>query len=354
MPFVRPTITKLISRAKADIETRLPGSDANIRRSVEAVLARMSSGGAHGLHGHLVWLSKQIMPDTAEDEFMVRWADIWGLSRTPAVKAAGTLTITGVNTTVCPLGTLFQDADGLEYTTDAAVTISGGSATPAVTAVVAGVDSNQDVGALLSLVTPITDIDTTGTVSGSGIIGGLDAETDAALLARLLLRLQSPPKGGGPNDYVNWALEVSGVTRAWQYPNLDGLGTVGVRFVMDDKVGTIIPDASEVAIVQAYLDTLAPVTADVNVYAPVALDLDITSQIAPNTTAVKAAAEAEIAALLLREGEPNVTLLLSQINEAISIAPGETDHVLTVPAANVVHTNGQIPVVGAYVWSSIP
>ncbi len=354
MPFVRPTIAKLISRAKADIETRLPGSDANIRRSVEAVLARMSSGGTHGLHGHLVWLSKQLMPDTAEEELMVRWADIWGVHKAPAVAAAGSLTITGVNTTVCPIDTFFQDADGLEYTTDAAVTITGGSATPAVTAVVAGLDSNQVVGASLSLVTPITDIDTVGTVSGSGLIGGLDVETAASLLAQLLLRIQSPPKAGGPNDYINWSLEVSGVTRAWQYANLDGLGTVGVRFVMDDKAGTIIPDSSEVAIVQAYLDARAPVTADVNVYAPVALALDITSQIAPNTAAIQTAAEAEIAAYLLREGEPNVTLLLSQINEAISIAPGETDHVLTVPAANVVHTNGQIPVVGTYIWSAIP
>jgi uncharacterized phage protein gp47/JayE len=354
MPFTRPTIAQLIERARADIGTRLAGADARLRNSVEDVLARVSSGGTHGLHGHLVWLSRQIMPDTAEDEFMRRWADIYGITPTAAVKSTGSLTITGTNTTVCPAGTEWQDNNGELYDQDANVTIAGGSATAALTARDGGSDGNQSVGALLSLVTPIAGIDSVGTVSGTGLTGGTAAESDESLLNELLVRLQTPPKGGGPGDYVAWALEVSGVTRAWQYPLRDGGGTVAIYFVMDDKVGTIIPSAGEVATVQTYIDTKAPVTAKATVYAPTSVALDITCSLNPNTATVQAACEAEIAAYLLREAEPGVTLLLSQINEALSIAPGEIDHVLSIPAANVTHTAGQIPIPGVYTWSALP
>lgn len=354
MAFVRPTLTKLISRAQSDIETRLEGASALLRGCVEWVLARVVAGAAHGLHGHLVWLSKQIIPDTAESEFMTRWADIWGLERTAAVAVNLQVAITGVNTSVCPAGTEWQSADGAYiYTQDASATISGGTATIAITekAPINGADANLAVNDIVTLISPVAGIDSNGTVTAV-VTTGVDEESDEDLLERLLLRLQSPPKGGGPGDYEQWALEVSGVTRAWQISNADGLGTVALYFVMDDKVGTIIPDAGEIATVQAYLDTKAPVTADVTAYAPTATTLNITASVTPNTASVKAAVEAEVEDLLLREGTAEgFTLYWSWLNEAFSIAEGETDHTITIPAASVVYTVGQIPVLGTITWT---
>jgi len=351
MTFTRPTIAQLIARAKSDIETRLPGSDAQVRESVEAVLARVAAGSGHSLHGHLVWLSKQLFPDTAEAELMNKWASIWGITRIAAVKANGTVDITGSNGSVCPDLTQWQSTDGQIYIQDGDATIAGGSATITVDAQTAGVDGNQSAGAILSLVSPVAGIDTAGTVAGSEITGGLDAETDIALQARVLLRLQSPPKGGGPGDYEQWALEVAGVTRVWEVANGDGAGTVVVYFVRDNDVGSIIPDGAEVAAVQAYLDTVAPITADVNVYAPVDTPTAFTIAVVPDTAAVRTAVENELEALYLREAEPGATILLSQINEAISIAAGETDHTLTVPAADVTHAANEMPTVGTITWA---
>lgn len=354
MPFTRPTLVKLIERSQGDIETRLPGADARIRNSTEAVLARATSGGVHGLHGHLVWNSRQIMPDTAEAENMVRHADIYGIQKNAAVKATGSsITITGVDTTVCPLGTLWQTVDEVVYVQDAEVTISGGSATIALTAQTAGADGNQSVGTTVSLVSPVTGIATDATVGGSGLTGGLDETTDEALLVRLLSRIRTPPKGGGPGDYVNWALEVSGCTRAWQYPNVDGLGTVAVRFVQDDDPVSILPSAEEIATMQSYLESKAPVTATVTTYAPTQklLDITLTSLTYTGLLAdVKAAIIAELEDLILRNGNPGDTVLLSQINEAISLAAGETDHVMTIPAADVTHTAGEMPKLGTITW----
>lgn len=350
MAFVRPTLAKLISRAKSDIETRLPGADAQLRRTVENVLARVVAGAAHGLHGHLVWAARQLMPDTAVDELMVRWASIWGLERVPATKATGTVSITGVTSTICPADTLWQTGDGIIYVQDADVTISAGVGTIAVTAQEAGADGNQDAGVALTLVNAVAGIDSDGTVDAGGLDDGFDQESLEDLLDRLLLRLQTPPSGGGPGDYERWALEVPGCTRAWQRANANGAGTVALYFVQDNDPSTIIPDAGEVAAMQTYIDDRAPVTADPTVYAPVAKLLDMTITITPDTVAVREAAVAELEDLLLREGEPGGTIYLSQLNEAISIAPGEIDHTIISPVADVTHAGNEIPILGTITW----
>ena len=68
----------------------------------------------------------------------------------------------------------------------------------------------------------------------SRLDGGTDEETDEELRARVLRRIRQPPMGGDAYDYVAWALAVPGVTRAWCSPLEMGIGTVTVRFMMDD------------------------------------------------------------------------------------------------------------------------
>lgn len=351
MPFDRPTLTDLIDRAAADIESRLPGGDARLRRSNLSVLARVHSGAVHGLYGYLSWLALQLMPDTAELEHMDRWADIWGVTRKPATAAEGNVTLAGTNTSVISAGTTLQRSDGAQFTVDADATITGGTATAAVTAVVPGASGNTAASATLTIVSPIAGVNSIATVAAGGIAGGADSESDDALRARLLDRIQEPPHGGADFDYVKWALEIPGVTRAWCFPLEMGLGTVTVRFVRDEDV-SIIPDAGEVAAAQAHIDALRPVTADVYVVAPSAVPLNLTiSGLSPSSTTVRDAIAAELADLLRREAVPGGTILLSHLREAISIAAGEYNHTLTTPSADVTHTTGQIAVLGTITWA---
>ena len=185
----------------------------------------------------------------------------------------------------------------------------------------------------------------------SALSGGADIETDDALRARLIARIQQPPQGGSDYDYVAWALAVEGVTRAWCYPAELGLGTVTVRFVRDND-DSLIPDTTEVAAVQAHIDALRPVTAQVTVVAPVAVALNFTiGGLDPATSTVRAAVEAELADLILREAVPGGTILLSHIRAAISAAAGENDFTLTSPSANVTRTTGQMTVMGTVTWA---
>ncbi len=350
MAFNRPTLPQLIERGAADIGTRLPSTDARLRRSVLGALARMHAGAVHGLYGYLDWLSRQILPDTADGEILARWANVWGVTRKAAAQAKGSVTLTGTNGAIVPAATVLQRSDGVEFTTDAEVTIAAGTAIAAVTASEGGTAGNTAAGSALTFVSPIAGVNSSATVTAAGLTQGTDTESDDDLRERLLTRIQLPPQGGTAADYVAWAKEVAGVTRAWCYPNELGVGTVTVRFTRDDDA-SIIPDAAEVAAVQAHIDPLRPVTAALTVVAPIAVPLNFTITLAPNTAAVQAAVAAELADLLRREAEPGGTILLSHIREALSVAAGETNHVLTAPAADVTHTTGQLATMGTLTWA---
>ena len=77
----------------------------------------------------------------------------------------------------------------------------------------------------------------------------------------------------------------------------------------------------------------------------------MTIALTPSTAAVKSAVAAELADVLQREAYPGGTILLSHLREAISVAAGETNNVLTAPTADVTHSAGQMAVLGAITWS---
>lgn len=349
MPFSRPTLRALVDRAIADFNARLPGADARLPMSNLNVLSHVHGAAAHGLYGYIDWLSRQILPDTAESEYLARWAGVWGVARTPAAPASGSATASGSSGAVIPLGTLFRRADGIQYLSTAEVTLSSGTGVVPLSAVLAGASGNIAAGSL-NLVSPVVGVDSSVVLLGDGLVGGADEESDDGLRSRLLFRIRQPPHGGAVHDYEAWALEVPGVTRAWVYPQQLGPGTVVLRFVRDDDA-SIIPDAGEVAAVQAYIDARRPVTAQFTAVAPVANPLNFTiSGLIPATTAVRAAVEAELADLLMREAEPGGTVLLSHIRAAISAAAGEEDFLLVSPSANVTNSVGEMSTMGTVSW----
>ena len=283
MSFTRPSLSDLISRNRSDVLSRL-GVDDSLRRSDAEVYARVLSGAAHALYGYLDWMSRQIIYDSAEAEYLERWASIWGVTRKSAASATGTVSVAAEIGSVIPSGTVFQALDAVQYAADSDVVIAASPTVISITAIEDGATGNRTAGQTLSLVSPISGVQPSATASE--LSGGADAETDDALRSRLIGRIQSPPQGGSASDYVNWALKVSGVTRAWCYPLERGLGSVVVRFMRDDDSDPI-PGATAVAAVQSYLDALRPATAALTVLAPVAAPLNFTLSVAPSTAKVK-------------------------------------------------------------------
>jgi len=349
MPFERPTLPELIDQGAAEFESRLPGVLARVRRSLVGVLNRVVAAALSAMYQYAEWLNKQAWPDLAESEYLNDHGARWGVTRTAAAPATGTVRFTGADGTTVPSGTLVQRADGVQYQTTAEGSIAAGAALVPVQAVVAGEVSNAAINTSLVLTSPVAGVTSTA-LAYTALSGGADIEADELYRARILERIRQVPQGGSAADYVAWAKEVPGVTRVWVYPGELGPGTVVVRFMRDDDSAGAIPDGGEVASVQAAIDIARPVTAAATVLAPVGVALDFTIALTPGTAAVKAAVEAELVDLIQRDGVPGGTLLITHIREAISVAAGEVDHVLTVPSANVVHSTGQIPTMGTITW----
>lgn len=350
MAFQRPTLSEIIERIKNDLISRLNSGSAVLRRSVIYIISITIGGAIHMIYGYLDFISKQLFPSTATGEFLDRWASIWGVIRKPADFARGQVIFTGVDGTLIPMNREMQRPDGVKYTVWQDAYITGGTATVRVTANEAGEDGNVNPGVKLSLITPIAGVQSEGEVDTSGLFGGINVEQDEPLRSRLLQRIQNPPAGGSRADFERWALEISGVTRAWIYPNGQGAGTVGISFVLDGQPD-IFPDSIKVDEVQAYIDERRPITMTPYVFSPIENPILFDIRVTPNTSEVRSAVEQELKDLFLREGEPGGTILISHIREAISISTGEHDHILLEPNANVVSPAGELPTVGTITWS---
>lgn len=351
MPFARPALTELIDRVTADISSRVTGVEsAVLRRSLLGILARSEAGAVHMLYGFIEWAAKQAVIDTAEKEYLERWAKIWKVFRKAADYSSGDALLSGLAGSTVPAGTILQRQDGVQYRVLADGTFTGTTLQPTVVAVEPGAAGNAAAGTPLFLLSPVAGVQSTCSAA-TDIDGGLDVETDPQLLSRLLQRIRQPPHGGAASDYEQWALEVAGVTRVWVYPNQMGAGTVTVLFVCDGEAD-IIPTPAKVAEVQAYINARRPVTAEVYVAAPIADALNMTVKLEPNTAVVQAAVLAEIADLIARDSKPGSPTLISRLREAVSIAADETDNAIVTPTADVAHATGHMAVPGIITFSS--
>ena len=236
MPFPRPTLTALRQQAMRDITTSdLPNADGFLRRSVLRVLAWVQAGLAYLHYAFLDWISRMAVPFTAEAEFLEAWAAAapTPVLRQAAAPATGTGTWSGITGTVLPAGSICTSGNGTQYATNAdAVIAGGGSLSVAVTAGSPGAAGNADSGAALTLASIFAGINSAGYAVGP-MTGGTDVELDRSLRSRMLESYAAPPHGGSAADYVTWALEVPGVTRAWVPPVPAVPGSVTVWFMMD-------------------------------------------------------------------------------------------------------------------------
>lgn len=366
MPFERPSLDQLIDRVDTDIKGGLNITTV-LRRSFIGVISRALAGLSHLMHGYLEFISKQTLPDTGEDSTVNRWAIMYNVPRKEATFAEVNIDIVFTDAGTVPIDTIYQRQDGIQYTLSSEISsLLAATVQGKVIATTSGNDGNMAIGDSLSLLSPIANVDSAVLVS-STVVDAQDQELLEDWRTRLLTRLRLPPLGGSANDYIQWALEVPGVTRAWVLPLYTGAGTVGVSFVEDGEA-IIIPGASKVQEVQDYIDLRKPVTALFTSFAPVAAPMDISIKIKPNSLDVQQNIQNELDDLVKRDAtlagsykSPGVTndgsILLSKINQAISIAVGLEDHQIdtinTLAPANVVPSNGELITLGTITWQPL-
>lgn len=374
MAFARPTLRELITRVEGDFKSVLE-LPTILRRSLIGAASKAMAGLSHMQLSYIADIEKQSMPDTATTN-LLRWGAIWGVFPKSATFAEFNADVSGTAGTIIPINQTYRRTDGKEYVTQAEVTLDvSGNGVIALLALEAGAASNVEVADAIGILSPIAGLESNALVD-SIVIEAEDAEVPEEATsedlepfrARLIARIQNPPSGGTAFDYIAWALAVPGITRAWVAPQSLGPGTVLVFVVSDDET-PITPSGAKITEVQNYIETLRPVTANVTVVAPVLVPLAMTIEIKPNTLAVQTAIQTELQDLIDRDANvagtylgPGTTndgkILLSRINEAISIAAGESDHNLvsingdTTPN-DITPASGQLVTLGVITWQTL-
>ncbi|HFT1339753.1 TPA: baseplate J/gp47 family protein [Escherichia coli] len=246
-------------------------------------------------------------------------------------------------------GSVIQRDDLVQYTATADATSSGGVLRVPIACSTAGAVGNADDGTALILVTPVNGLPSSGVTDT--LTGGFDTEDLETWRARVIERYYWTPQGGADGDYVVWAKEVPGITRAWTYRHWMGTGTVGVMIAGSDLINPIPEESTETAARQ-HIGPLAPVAgSDLYVFRPVAHTVDFHIRVTPDTPEIRAAITAELRSFLLRDGYPQGELKVSRISEAISGANGEYSHQLLAPAENISIAKNELAVLGTISWT---
>lgn len=214
-------------------------------------------------------------PDENSGEFLDMRAAEFGIIRKAGTKAQVVMHFTGTDGTVIPKGKVFLTAGNLQFETDEDVTITDGTAEVKATAVETGSAYNVGAGEIVSQFTSLaglTSFTNDAAGEGDGLQIGTDAETDAALFARLQDRRQNRATSGNAAHYKQWAKEIAGVGDAKVFPIWDGPGTVKVLLVGPDMRPV---DSAVVEACAAHIENERPVGPSVTVMSAVGVDIDV-------------------------------------------------------------------------------
>jgi len=357
MPWTTPTLRDTRRLTRDYVLSQL-GAKSMVPNSVLRIMSDAMAGLTHLTFLYLDWLAKQLMPDTAEQEWLDRHGVIWltnadgSKGRKAATYANGTVQFEGTDGVIIPVGTTMTGANGLQYQTVTEGEVSsGGFGTSEAVALTSGADGNLLDGDTLDLNPAIPGI-TLATLLGD-MTGGVDQETDDQLRERILFRIQNPPMGGSQADYVRWTMAVAGVTRAWAACEI-GPGTMTVRFLMDDLYPDNygLPQQQDIETVENYIDTMRPVTVkDCFVMAPILFFYDITIRNLTNDDpTVRARIETSIKDMEFERSKPGQTWYRSWVDEAISQAVGEETHELDYETTEM-PAPAYMPVLGTVLYA---
>ena len=343
MPYVTPKFQEILDRqlrdARALDHTAPTDEDSDL-----FARAACTASAVEGLYDHQNWLARQLLPDTADIEYLEYHAGLRGMVRKPAVKASGTATFSGAPGTVLPSGAAMRSDNGTLYLTSAEATIGeNGVLSVRCASSIAGAVPDLIDGAV-TLQQPPTGIFAVGVAT---VTGGAAPEGGAALLARLVGYMPCPPGGGNAADYKRWAKSITGVGEAYVHPLRRGPGTVDIIIT---GVG-VLASPEVVTAAQQYIDAMRPVTAkQATVLAAEAFVVDVRLKIAPASgftlqTLTPGVHKALVE--LFDVYEPGAKVIISALTAAVSGVTGVSDVVFASPAQNIATSAIQWPRLGA-------
>lgn len=355
MPFKRDSAAVILDRVYANYVSLFKPLDKTPRHSLLKVFAAVDAGIYHQNLGDLDFLALQLFPDTAEGAYL---REHWSSRVTPlyAIAANGPVLVTGLPHKPVPSGLVFASAAGERYYTEQSYKIGAdGAAAVQVKAQNAGAVANLAAGQKLSIVSSIpSGIDSEAVVSGEGISGGADAESDEEYLARVLLWLRSPVRYGKKGHFAAWARDASPeVSNAWEYKNFGVFGALLIQVINGNQLNGIYP-VDNLEEVTTYISEAAPPVI-FTVRTPEIITVNPVVSLPPyeDTQANRETAISRMKALLQLLAMPGIQVTAGALREAIIDGVTITGAAVTLnnDTAGIVRTTIlQYPCLGAVSW----
>jgi uncharacterized phage protein gp47/JayE len=273
-----------------------PGANTAQQDSDWWIKSRVVGGALAGAFADQRAISNDAFPQSARHdalaEHLQTYFDEGFISPQSSV---GNAAVTGTVGTPINIGLQFSyQPNGNTYQAVSATVIpAAGSVLVPIQSVGTGQNQNLLSGAPLSIVSPPAGLNSAAIASGN-IADGRDGETDPEAVARILAFIRNPISGGTVTDYEQWALAADpSVVAASVFRYAYGLGSLAVIITagttnIDTALNTgipviQIPTQSLIDTVQAYIDTLRPVTDCVQVAGPTPVTVNVTAYVKYNS-----------------------------------------------------------------------
>jgi uncharacterized phage protein gp47/JayE len=197
-----PTIQEIKDRIVTDITGKINQGIPVLPLSFVKVLSSAIASVIFLLYQAILWVYKQIFPQSANYENLKLLGSIVGISPVPAVSAVILCTIPGTTGAWVYAGETFIASNNITYrvTTDTEI-IAGNATNVPLLALTSGKDGNLDNGEILNIVRTNLSLTGTATVTGTQTTRA-NEESQASISARVIIRYRTRYITGSTGAYV--------------------------------------------------------------------------------------------------------------------------------------------------------
>lgn len=285
-PYDIGSVDDLTELEVASFKNLLP--DKNVgRNSDNWKRLRSNSGAVADLHAHILTVVNDIMPDKAGEATIERLGKIYGVPRKAASPASGEDAgkVKGANGSSWDTSDSLRSTSGLRFRPAASGTLGvSGAALVGVISLDVGPATRLKAGDVLTWEATPPGLENEVELQTDLSTGGEDKESLGAYRTRILDRIAQPAMGGNANDWEEWVVEsASYIATGYIWPNRNGKGSVDVAGLRAGTGSARLLDASEQAILLAYVNTKRPVSARARVLDVLAEPLNVEVTVSPES-----------------------------------------------------------------------
>lgn len=286
--------------------------------------------------------------ENLEGDLLIARASENGLTLRQGTYAEGSVSFTGTNGTVIPIGTVVSTENNLMYITTTNEIITNGTVTAAIKSENIGSKYNIEENKIINL--PVTIVGVSSVINKSPISGGTDTESYDSLRDRLLFYIRNPGASGSKNDYKIWSLSVAGVGDTKVFPLANGPGTVEVVIVDSNKRAA---NSTLIDNVINYIESVRPIGATVSVIPAIekAINISATLNITSSATIthVKSLIESKIQEYIKKIAFNTTYVSYAQIGSMILDTEGVIDYTnlkLNNTTGNIIVADKEVSILG--------